>query len=272
MDTLPTSKNIADFTGRVWWADCLDLLAALPDKSVDMVLVDLPYGVTACAWDTIIPFAPMWEGIKRVVKKKAAVVMTATEPFASELRTSNRDGYRYDWIWEKQQPSRFLDANRKPLAAHENILVFYQAYNPQDTKPVHIKSGRKNKAGRGLYDSVSNSDYVQLVGNFPRTVIRFDIETFGTLHPTQKPVALFEYLIRTYTQAGEIVLDFCSGSATTAIACMNQERRWVCGDNHLPYVLESRQRVIAHNPFVDTPLKNGLVQKSLFASTEGEGA
>lgn len=282
-DSLPTrGASIEAFTGKIWWADAMGLLAVLPDKSIDMVLVDLPYGVTACAWDTVIPFAPMWEGLKRVVKKKSAIVMTATEPFASKLRMSNEAWYKYDWHWLKSRPSNFLHADNMPLSVFELVLIFSDGamghistvtnrmnYYPQGLKRLNrVNKQDKNTKARWGQTAPSHKDsYLQEFTNYPNQLLSFASES-GATHATQKPVALFEYLIKTYTQEGEIVLDFCSGSGTTAIACTNLDRRFICCDLHEPYVIASRERLARHDPFTNSPLKNGMVQKSLFASLD----
>ena len=210
--------------------NCLDLLARVPSGSVDMVLCDLPYGTTQNKWDSVIPFAPLWEQYRRVCKPNAAIVLTAAQPFTSVLTMSNLAMFRYGWVWEKQHPKGFLDARRRPLRSHEDICVFYSetaTYNPQGLIPVSVKNGRKNKSGNGNYGAVAASDYVQKEGNFPRSVLKIDALTHGQQHPTQKPVALFEYLIRTYTNPGEVVLDNCCGSGTTGVACQNTGRNFI---------------------------------------------
>lgn len=239
------------FTGtpgqdRVYHTDLFTLCAALPDASVDMILCDLPYGATACEWDTRIPLEPMWAAFKRVIKPRGAIVLTASQPFTSMLVMSWLDGLKEELIWEKQHPKGFLDARRKHMDAHETVLVFGSgqlAYRPQGTRPVIIKNGRKNKQGRGVYGIVNNPGYVQYEGNFPRTVLRFDALTHDSFHPTQKPVALFEYLIRTYTQPGDTVLDPCVGSGTTAIAARKTGRHFIVGDTSAEYVEVARHRL-----------------------------
>ncbi len=210
--------------------DCLDLMASIPDASVDMILCDLPYGTTACKWDTVIPFEPLWTQYRRVAKRNAAIVLTASQPFTTSLIASNMREFRYCWVWEKQQPTGFLDARRKPLKAHEDVCVFYAeapVYNPQGLIPVVVKNSRKNKAGNGVYGAVESGDYTQTEGNFPRSVLRIPRVTHGQVHPTQKPVALMEYLIRTYTKEGETVMDNCMGSGTTGVACDNTGRNFI---------------------------------------------
>lgn len=266
-----TRGDFAPLLNKIHQCDAMELLRRLPDASIDMVLCDLPYGVTACEWDTVIPIEPMWKELRRVVKRRAAIVLTATQPFTSRLVSSNYEMFGYSWVWQKQQPTGFLDANRKPMKAHEDILIFYKSlchYYPQDTKPVQIKSGGQAKSGRGLYNAVSNPDYVQLTGNYPRSVLLFDIDNIGTVHPTQKPVALFEYLIKTYTQENEIVLDMTCGSGTTAIAARKTGRQFICGDLSAEYVEVARKRLQNTDPYQATILPDGSKQLSLFEAVQ----
>lgn len=240
--------------------DCLEIMPTIPDRSVDMVLADLPYGTTACKWDSVIPFEPLWREYRRVTKPSAAIVLTSSQPFTSALVMSNPKWFRYEWIWRKQKPTGFLDARRKPLKSHESILVFCATvapYNPQGLSKVSVKSGRKNKAARGVYANVTSSDYVQTEGNFPRSVVDFPTETSGS-HPTQKPVALMEYLIRTYTNEGDTVLDNTMGSGTTGVACRNTGRRFI-GIERDPDYFAIAQKRIEQAPqgafFLDAPIQ-----------------
>ena len=214
----------------LYLGDCLELMQSIHDGSVDMILCDLPYGTTDCKWDTVIPFEPLWAQYRRVAKRNAAIVLTASQPFTTALIASNFKDFRYCWVWEKQQPTGFLDARRKPMKSHEDVCVFYAStatYNPQGLTAVQVKNSRKNKAGSGVYGAVGADDYVQKEGNFPRSVLKIDRVTHGQVHPTQKPVALMEYMIRTYTQEGETVLDNCMGSGTTGVACARLGRHFV---------------------------------------------
>lgn len=217
---------------NVWLmkGDCLDRMKEIPSGSVDMVLTDPPYGTTACKWDSIIPLEPMWEQLNRVIKPNGAIVMTASQPFTTTLIASNMKMFKYCWVWEKQQPTGFLNARRYPLKSHEDVVVFcskLHVYNPQGVSTVEVKNSRKNKSGNGCYGPVSSREYIQREGSFPRTVIKFNRVTHGQVHPTQKPVALMEYLIKTYTNEGETVLDFASGSFTTGVACKNLNRKFI---------------------------------------------
>jgi len=210
--------------------DCLERMKEIPDASVDMVLTDPPYGTTACKWDAVIDLERMWAELKRIIKPNGAIVMTASQPFTSALVMSNPKMFKYCWVWEKQQPTGFLDARRKPLKSHEDVVVFCQSttpYNPQGLKEVQVKNSRKNKSGNGVYGQVSKELYIQKEGNFPRSVLKMKRVTHGQVHPTQKPVPLMEYLIKTYTHPGDTVLDFTMGSGTTGVACVNTGRKFI---------------------------------------------
>jgi site-specific DNA-methyltransferase (adenine-specific) len=228
------------FNEKGFWlmqGDCLERMKEIQSGSVDMILADVPYGTTACKWDSIIPLEPMWEQLKRVIKPNGAIVMTASQPFTSVLVCSNLKWFRYQWVWEKSKASNFLLARKQPLKAHEDVLVFSEsapAYYPQKTKGDPF-------AGAGRAKKGSNSDVVNNVPNptfrndnsgdrFPRSVQYFktaESEKTGALHPTQKPVALMEYLIKTYTNEGETVMDFTCGSGTTGVACANTGRKFI---------------------------------------------
>ena len=210
--------------------DCLELMKQIEDKSIDMILCDLPYGTTRCKWDSVIPFEPLWEQYNRIIKDNGAIVLFGSEPFSTLLRYSNLKMYSYDWVWKKQKPTNFYQVKYQPLKEHENIMVFYKCkpiYNPQGTKSVHVKSGRKNKSSN-LYNSYNGGNYIQTVGNYPRSILEYSTEgDKNRLHPTQKPVALLEYLVKTYSNEGEIVLDNCMGSGSTGVACVNTNREFI---------------------------------------------
>ena len=210
--------------------DCLEGMKRIPNGSVDLILCDLPYGTTQNKWDSIIPLEPLWEQYERVIKDNGAIVLTAQTPFDKVLGASNLRLLRYEWIWEKVQGTGHLNAKKMPLKKHENILVFYKklpVYNPQmvgDEIRRVKRSGDKSKTTNyGDFVEISESKYK---GRYPVTVQYFDRDK-EKLHPTQKPVALFEYLIKTYTNKGETVLDNCMGSGTTAIACLNTDRQYI---------------------------------------------
>jgi len=208
------------------------LMTDIPDGSVDMVLTDPPYGLKFrdIKWDSIIPLEPMWEHLKRIIKSNGAIIMTASQPFTTTLISSNMKMFKYCWVWKKQKPTNFYQVKWQPLKEHEDIIVFCKGipnYYPQGTKPVNIKSGRKNKSSN-LYSKYDGGDYVQKVGNYPRSIQEFPTDgDKGRLHPVQKPVSLMEYLIRTYTNEGDTVLDFAIGSGTTGVACKNTNRNFI---------------------------------------------
>lgn len=208
--------------------DCLIGMKEIPDKSVDMILCDLPYGTTACKWDTVIPFEPLWEQYERVIKDNGAVVLFASQPFTSALIMSNVDNYKSCYVWEKEKGSNFLNAKKQPMRFFEDIAVFYKAqcsYNPQWVKGEPYTASNNPATNRGYVREFNKitKEYDGL--RHPSNVLRFNRET--GLHPTQKPVALCEYLIRTYTNESETVLDNCIGSGTTAIACINTNRNFI---------------------------------------------
>jgi len=208
--------------------DCLNGMKLIDDKSIDMILCDLPYGVTARnKWDIIIPFDKLWEQYKRIIKNNGAIVLNSQQPFTSQLIISNLKMFKYSWIWSKSQVSGFLNAKKQPLREHEDILVFYKkqcTYNPQMIKG---KLQLKNTGG-------SSNNYNQFEAQphysdeyYPKSILQFPLKRFKNGHPTQKPVGLYEYLIRTYTNENELVLDNCIGSGTTAIACINTNRNYI---------------------------------------------
>jgi len=215
----------------------------IPDKSVDMILCDLPYGTTACKWDTIIPFEPLWEQYKRIIKDNGAIVLTASQPFTSALVMSNPDMFKYEWIWEKSHPTGFASSKYNPLKYHESILVFADGkttYNPQMTKGIPNHSMGKIVNG-GIIKSESSVNIKavqsqQSDNKFPKSIQRFSNPRFKDMHPTQKPVALFEYLIKTYTNEGDLVLDNCAGSGTTGVACKNLNRNYILIEKEQEYI------------------------------------
>ena len=220
--------------------DCLERMKEIGDGSVDMVLCDLPYGTTACKWDSVIPFAPLWEQYRRVCRKKAAIVLTASQPFTSALVMSNADDFKYCWYWKKR-PVNFLNAKKQPMRNIEDILVFRGGhYNPQGLVPCRKTNRRSNSTEtNGAHGLENISDFT----NYPSQVLEMTGER--GLHPTQKPVALMEYLIRTYTNEGETVLDNTMGSGTTGVACMNTNRRFVGIERNQNYFEIASDRIQA---------------------------
>jgi DNA modification methylase len=213
--------------------DCLDLMRALPDQSVDMVMCDLPYGTTQNAWDCPLPLADLWREYWRIVKPYAPVLLMAQTPFDKVLGASCIGRLRYEWIWEKTAATGFLNAKKAPLKAHENILVFYDkapTYNPEMTNGATIKRVNASYADHGgnYGKSVSVRAPYESAQRYPRSVLKYPKDNrMAARHPTQKPVALMEYLIRTYTNEGETVLDNCMGSGTTGVAALRAGRRFV---------------------------------------------
>lgn len=210
--------------------DCLELMKQIPDKSVDMILCDLPYGTTACKWDSIIPFDKLWEQYKRIIKDNGAIILFGSEPFTSALIQSQIKLFRYDLIWDKQKGCDFLNANRKPLKSHENLIVFYKkspTYNKQYWFSTPYKKIDGNRKQSLVYHNSHNADTESTDGKRNPLSIISSPRDGNRAHPTQKPVALCEYLIKTYTNEGETVLDNCMGSGTTGVACVNTDRNFI---------------------------------------------
>ena len=230
----------------MYCADCLELMAEIPDKSIDMILCDLPYGHTQSDWDSIIPFDSLWLQYKRIIKDCGAIVLTASQPFTTDLINSARDIFRYELIWIKNRGTGIFSAKTRPMKAHENICVFYKnspCYNPQmdSGKPYRCKQGKQSKSF-GL-DTGKTIVTVNKGERYPLSY-QFFVSTVGkNVHPTQKPVTLFEYLIETYTNTGDLVLDNCAGSFTTAIACDNLNRNWICIEKEPKYCDIGLQRI-----------------------------
>lgn len=244
--------------GEFLHGDCLDLMAGLPDASVDMILCDLPYGTTACAWDTIIPFEPLWSQYWRVAKPNAAIVLTASQPFTTALISSALPNFKYCWVWEKSRPTGHVHAKNKPMKKHEDVLVFSKGttvhvsqsvnrmvYNPQGLSKLQTPAKRKPRHSDAVMARrPSHRETISEITGFPNSILSIPSET--GFHPTQKPVALFEYLIRTYTNHGALVLDNCAGSGTTAIAAEQSGRRWVCMEKDPEYWAKAVARVAQH--------------------------
>lgn len=240
-------------TNKLYHGDCLEIMKNIPDASIDMILCDLPYGTTACKWDSIIPFEPLWEQYKRIIKNNGAIVLTTSQPFTSKLISSNYEMFKCEWIWEKTQATGHLDAKRKPMRAHENICVFYKkqaTYNPIKTqghkRKVSLARHKQNteKNQTEVYHKSDNFTDYDTTERYPRSVLTFASDKQKcSLHPTQKPVALFEYFIKTYTNEGELVLDNCIGSGTTAIACINTKRNYIGIEKEQKYFDIANERI-----------------------------
>ena len=227
------TETIAGGAITLMQGDCLERMKEIPDGSVDMVCTDPPYGTTACKWDSVISFEPMWEQLKRVIKKNRAIVLFGSQPFTSALVMSNPKMFKYEWVWEKSHPSGIALVNKRVLKYHENILVFYEkqpTYNPQKWEGVKSHSVG-NQVGKKT-NSKSNPNMTQTTIEYPtlkqpKSIVKVSNPRTKGMHPTQKPVALMEYLIKTYTNEGETALDFTMGSGTTGVACMNTGRDFI---------------------------------------------
>ncbi len=225
---------------KIHCGDCLELMKEIEDKSIDMILCDLPYGTTACSWDTIIPIDKLWNEYERIIKDKGAIVLTAMQPFTTILINSNMKLYKYSWIWIKSMAGNFINANNCPLKITEDICIFSKGtianksqrrmnYYPQGVIEVNKKWSRPSKYNtehKYVRPSHSTNRIIKRE-NFPKNILTFANGNNKTKHPTQKPVALFEYLIKTYTNEGDLVLDNCIGSGTTAVACQNLNRDFI---------------------------------------------
>lgn len=234
-------------TNTVIQGDCLELMKDIPDGSVDMILADLPYGTTACKWDTIIPFEPLWEQYKRIIKPNGAIVLTASQPFTSALVMSNPRMFKYEWIWEKHQGTNPMSAKFSPLKSHENIVVFAKnktVYNPQMEIGKPYSGFNSNKVQSEVYGGGRSVHRDNKDGSrYPKTVLRFTKDKGKRSHPTQKPVALFEYLIKTYTNEGDLVLDNVAGSGTTGVAAKNLNRNYILIEQDADYVKIIKERL-----------------------------
>lgn len=249
---------------KIYNTDCIGPqgMCLIPDKSIDMILCDLPYGVTANKWDSVIPIDKLWEQYERIIKDDGPIILSGQGVFSAKLILSNERIYRYTLIWEKTNPSGFQNANKMPLRSHEDILIFYKklpVYNPQKTpgEPYSKINRKANKGGRN-YGEIKHKPTSENLsgGRFPKSVLRisnFNGQIFGktkdaTTHPTQKPVDLFRYLIKTYSHAGDTILDNCMGSGTTAIACVMEGRNYIGFENDTEhgYYNDSLERINKH--------------------------
>jgi len=249
-------------TNVCYQGDCLEVMKGIEDKSIDMILADLPYGTTPASWDSIIPMYKLWNEYERIIKDDGAIILTSQQPFTSLLISSNIKLYKYNWIWEKDNGTNFLNSKFQPLKITEDICVFGRAatsfvkngitmkYNPQFTegKPYTIKSGNQKensavvRGGKGGREDVGGFETISDGKRYPKNLIKF-IRDKEKLHPTQKPVALFEYLIKTYTNEGDIVLDNVAGSGTTGVACKNTNRNFILIEQDEKYCDIIKERV-----------------------------
>ena len=250
------------YINQVICGDCLEVMKGIPDKIIDMILCDLPYGTTACSWDTIIPFELLWKQYKRIIKDNGAMVLTASQPFTGVLVMSNIKMFRHGWIYKKRCASNFTQAKYSPMKEHEDVLVFGK--NRVNYYPIkEVRKGSGSERAKYKYTDASRKNSGEFVGKmkrgavendsgnedlrFPSSVQEFNNRAVGDrgFHPTQKPVALFEYLIKTYTVKSDLVLDNCIGSGTTAVACVNLNRRFIGIDIEMKYCVDTIRRLKA---------------------------
>jgi len=236
-------------TNVIFNEECLEGMKKIPAGVIDAIICDLPYGTTACSWDTILPFEQLWEEYRRVIKPNGAIVLFGAEPFSTALRSSNLKEYKYDWYWEKNTATGFAFAKYQPMRSIETISVFSKgtaAYYPQGLVPVKQPITKVRQSMRpDVYKSeaLSGKEYTQEYSGYPNNVLKFEKESKYCFHPTQKSVAMLEYLIKTYTQKGELVLDNCMGSGTTAIACLNTDRRFLGFETDPGYYEKALNRI-----------------------------
>lgn len=236
-------------TEKLLKGDCLELMKGIPDGSIDMILADLPYGTTASKWDEIIPFEPLWEQYDRVIKNNGAIVLTASQPFTTKLIMSKSDWFRYTWVWNKKKAGNIFLAKKQPMKIHEDIVVFSKKphfYNPQMVKRDKVKKSKNYGTGESFGGTREKEDKVYTYTHtYPKSIIEFsNARQKGKVHPTQKPVPLFEYLIKTYTNEGETVLDNCMGAGTTGVACINTNRNFIGMELDEKYFKIAEQRIM----------------------------
>ena len=238
---------------KLYNGDCIEVMKSIPNKSIDAIITDPPYGTTKCKWDSVIPFAPMWKQLHRIIKDNGAIVLFGSEPFSSALRMSNIKNYKYDWIWEKTRPSAFALAKKQPLRYKENIIIFYKkqpVYNPIMWKGNKNHRRKKTRGKNNINgDDGSGKQWINTNNlKYPKDVIKIkSTDSTKNLHPTQKPIALMEYLIKTYTNELETVLDFTMGSGTTGVACCNTNRDFIGIELDKEYFKIAKQRINKQN-------------------------
>jgi site-specific DNA-methyltransferase (adenine-specific) len=239
-------------TNKIYNMDALEFMQKIEDNSIDLILCDLPYGTTACSWDEIIDLDKMWKEMSRISKKDCAMVFTASQPFTSKLVMSNIKMFKHEWIWEKQKASNFLSMKYSPAKYHENIIVFCKGtpkFNPIKWNVEECMIDKRKTRNSHYVKKESHvgnlirTRYIDDGSRYPKSIIFIAKATNGNIHPTQKPVALFEYLIETYTNEGDLVMDCVIGSGTTAVACKNINRNFICNDNNLEYVRIANERL-----------------------------
>ena len=242
---------------KIYNEDCLEGMKRIPDDSVDMILCDLPYGTTSAKWDSVLPLGVLWDQYERVIKENGAIVLTAAQPFTTTIIAHKQELFRYVWYWKKNRVTGFANAKKQPLRHVEDVVVFYKkrpTYNPQGLVEVNkTVKNRKSVGGETLRRDIEESsgkgslrtagaEYIQQYTNYPRQLLEIK-SAVKTIHPTQKPVPLFEYLIKTYTNEGETVLDNCMGSGTTAIACLNTKRNFIGFELNKEYFEIAQNRI-----------------------------
>ena len=240
---------------KLMQGDCLERMKEIESGSVDMVLTDPPYGTTACKWDTVIPLEPMWEQLKRIIKPNGAIVMTASQPFTTTLIASNIKMFKHEWIWEKNRGSNFGNTKREPMKEHESCIVFANKRWTYNRIMQERKGGGKSLVGKMVPHHcsekfISTGDFKGYKKKLEKMRVPSSVQKFNCqvgLHPTQKPVALMEYLIKTYTNEGETVLDFTMGSGTTGVACANLGRDFIGIELDEGYFEIARERIEYHN-------------------------
>lgn len=241
------------YINQIIHADCMDILKQLPDKCIDAIICDLPYGTTACSWDSIIPFDKLWEQYKRIRKDNTPIVLFGSEPFSTYLRMSNIKEYKYDWYYLKERGTGFANSNKQPMRRIENVCVFYKEqpyYNSEGEKlikpykhalPIYLSdSDRVQGSNNG---DINNRKYAYYEYSKKHNVLEFSRKTKDGEHPTQKPIKLLEYLINTYSNEGDLILDNCSGSGSLAVACHNLKRRFICIEKDYDYWKASVERL-----------------------------
>jgi site-specific DNA-methyltransferase (adenine-specific) len=266
-------------TNIIYNKDCIEGMKELPDESVDMILCDLPYGTTCAKWDTIINLDKLWEQYKRIIKPRGTIVLTSCQPFTSKLVMSNLEMFKYEWVWYKTDSAGFFNAKNCPVKKHENILVFSKGtiancspklmkYNPQGLTPTRIKRKNSNRTDQIIGERPSRKeDYIQTMTNYPVSVIYFKNDKLG-IHDVSKPVALFEYLIKTYSNEGNLILDNCMGSGTTAIACINTNRQFIGFEIDPQYYKISLDRLSDKTSTLPNGNPNGEFNKDLTATQQ----
>lgn len=241
---------VSDSKNQILHGDCLELMKDIPDGSIDAIICDLPYGITQAKWDSVLPLPELWSEYKRILKQNGVIILTCQQPFTSVLVCNDLNMFKYSLVWDKTTKTNHLNAKKQPLRRTEDIVVFYEkqcTYNPQGLIEGNFSNYRPNhfkyKKGEKVYGEQKEHSNTSSFTNYPDNVVCFSNGNHKCQHPTQKPVALFEYLIKTYTNEGETVLDNCAGSGTTAIACLNTNRNYIVMEKEEKYYNIIKERV-----------------------------